>query len=116
MVDSFLSVPKKATPLTPSNTPPLLTPFHSLPVIRTGGSLISAALAYKNAGASRITVVSTHGVFAGDAIQRLRESGLIEQVVVTDSHPRALEAAATAEGFVKVASIAPLLAAYLESF
>jgi ribose-phosphate pyrophosphokinase len=78
--------------------------------------LISAALAYKDAGASRITVVSTHGVFAGDAIQRLRERGLIERVVVTDSHPRALEAAATAEGFVKVVSIAPLLASYLDSY
>jgi ribose-phosphate pyrophosphokinase len=79
-------------------------------MIRTGGSLISAAAAYRAAGATRVSVVATHGVFPGNAVEKLRASGLIERVVCTDSHP----AAKASEGdFVKVESIAPLLAAYL---
>ena len=81
-------------------------------VIRTGGSLIGAAQAYKAAGASRISVVSTHGVFAGDAIAKLQGCGLFERVAVTDSHP----AARRAEGaFVKVHTIVPLLADFIRS-
>ena len=101
------------------NNPPLIlcppahtciSPLHS--VIRTGGSLIGAAQAYKAAGASRISVVSTHGVFAGDAIAKLQGCGLFERVAVTDSHP----AARRAEGaFVKVHTIVPLLADFIRS-
>ena len=58
-------------------------------MIRTGGSLINAVKAYKDAGASKISVVTTHGVFAGDAIKKLQECGLINKIVVTDSHPNA---------------------------
>ena len=79
-------------------------------LIRTGGSLLNAARAYRAAGATRISAVATHGVFPGDALPRLRQSGLFERVIVTDSHPRALS---LRSAFLEVDSVAPLLAAAL---
>jgi ribose-phosphate pyrophosphokinase len=79
-------------------------------MIRTGGSLINAAKAYKDAGAARISVVSTHGIFAGDAVERLQACGLIDVVIVTDSHSNARK---KESAFIRVASIAPLLADFL---
>jgi ribose-phosphate pyrophosphokinase len=60
-------------------------------MIRTGSSLINAARAYREAGAGRVSAVATHGVFAGDAWQRIQKSGLFDHVACTDSHPRARE-------------------------
>lgn len=75
-------------------------------MIRTGGSLIQAARAYADAGATKLAAVTTHGVFPGDALDRIRETGLFSCVVSTDSHPRALE---LPRDFLQVESIAPLL-------
>ncbi len=79
-------------------------------MIRTGGSLVSAARAYQGAGATSIAAVATHGVFPADALDRIRKSGLFAGVATTDTHPRAL---ALAGGFLSVHSIAGLLAAHL---
>lgn len=79
-------------------------------MIRTGGSLINAARAYKDAGAVRISVVSTHGIFAADAVEKLQACGLIDVVIVTDSHSNACN---KESAFVRVVSIAPLLAHFL---
>ena len=79
-------------------------------MIRSGGSLIGAARAYREAGAARIWAVATHGVLPGDALARLRESGLFERVVCTDSHPRAR---ALACDFLRVESVAPIFAEQL---
>lgn len=76
-------------------------------MIRTGSSLLSAARAYRDAGAARVTAMATHGLFPGDALGRLRASGLIDRVVTTDSHPRAVELAGD---FLEVLSVAGLLA------
>ncbi len=38
-------------------------------MIRTGGSLLGAARIYRDAGAKSIDVISTHGLFPGDALQ-----------------------------------------------
>jgi ribose-phosphate pyrophosphokinase len=76
-------------------------------MIRTGSSLLNAVRAYKDAGAAGITAVATHGLFPGDSLQRLRASGLLAGIVCTDSHPRAVE---LADGFLRVESIAGLLA------
>ncbi len=81
-------------------------------MIRTGGSLIGAARAYFDAGASEVSAIATHGVLPGDALDRLRETGLFQRIVCTDSHPRAVELAGD---LLKIKSIAPLLARYLES-
>jgi ribose-phosphate pyrophosphokinase len=75
-------------------------------MIRTGGSLIHAAEAYRAAGAARIAAIATHGLFPGDALDRIRASGLFESVHTTDSHPRAR---ALAGDFLHVASCAPVL-------
>jgi len=78
-------------------------------MIRTGGSLLGAARAYKDAGAERLYAIAIHGVMPGDSAERLRESGLFERVIVTDSHPNARQVAERLEGFLTVESIAPLL-------
>ena len=79
-------------------------------MIRTGGSLISAARAYRDAGASAIDAIATHGLFPGDSVAKLEATGLFGRVVVTDSHPRAV---ARASGFLEVETIAPLLVEHL---
>ena len=79
-------------------------------MVRTGGSLIAAAEAYREAGASKITALATHGVLPGDAVTRLERSGLFTGLVVTDTHPRAR---ALAGGFLEVRSVVPLLASAL---
>jgi ribose-phosphate pyrophosphokinase len=81
-------------------------------LVRSGGSLMAAARAYREAGAAGIAAVATHGVLPGDALDRLRGSGLLEKLVVTDSHPRAVSLAA---GFLEVVSVAPVLAAALSA-
>ncbi len=81
-------------------------------MVRTGSSLIAAAEAYLEAGASKITALATHGVLPGDAMGRLERSGLFTRLIVTDTHPRAR---ALGGGFVEVRSIVPLLAAALRA-
>lgn len=80
-------------------------------MIRTGGSLINAALAYREAGAASIDAIATHGVLPGDSAQKLRATGLFGHIVVTNSHPRAV---ALADDFVIVDSVAPLLVEHLQ--
>ncbi len=58
-------------------------------MIRTGGSLLGAAKAYRDAGATEISAIATHGLFPGDALKRLQDSGLFSHIACTDSHPRA---------------------------
>ncbi|MCB9596129.1 MAG: ribose-phosphate pyrophosphokinase [Sandaracinaceae bacterium] len=79
-------------------------------MIRTGGSLRKAALAYRDAGATRIFAIATHGVFPGDSYDRLMASGLFERIVVTDSHPRARE---LASGSLDVRSVAGVFSPHL---
>lgn len=81
-------------------------------MIRTGGSLIDASLAYKNAGAKEISVITTHGLFVNDSLQRIKDSRLIRQIVCTDTHPNAL---AFQDDFLKVKSVAGLLVEKLNS-
>ena len=80
-------------------------------MIRTGGSLIGAAKAYREAGATSTAAVATHGVLPDDALQRLVTSGLFTHIVCTDSHPRAHELAEQPQ--LEVVSIAGLLADFL---
>lgn len=81
-------------------------------MIDTGGSITVAARALKDAGAGRVVVAATHGVFSNDAVSRLRlakaHSGerAIDRVLVTDTLPIEHHAS----DFVTVVSVAPLLA------
>jgi ribose-phosphate pyrophosphokinase len=80
-------------------------------MIRTGSSLLGAARAYHDAGATRVSAICTHGLFPDDALDRIRASGLIDAVVATDTHPRARELAGD---YLQVLEIAPLIAQTLE--
>ena len=62
------------------------------------------------AGAIAIDAVTTHGLFPGDSLARLRASGLFGTIATTDSHPRAV---ALADDFLQVASTAALLTEHL---
>jgi ribose-phosphate pyrophosphokinase len=75
-------------------------------MIRTGGSLVNAAKAYKEAGASDIFVITTHGLFNNNALQRIKDSGIIHKVVSTDTHPNAEQ---MKNDFLMVKSVAKLL-------
>ena len=58
-------------------------------MIRTGGSLINAGKAYKEAGAKHVYAIATHGIFPQNALARILDSGGIDHVTVTDTHPMA---------------------------
>jgi ribose-phosphate pyrophosphokinase len=82
-------------------------------MLRTGGSLLNAAQAYRDAGAVAIDAIATHGLFPERSLERIRATGLFGHVVTTDSHPRAVAAAAA--GTLQVERIAPLLIEHLIS-
>lgn len=77
-------------------------------MIRTGGSLINAAKAYKSFGANRISVITTHGIFVGNVIEKLIETGIIDKVICTDTHPNSLHVDGH-NGFVVVKSVAKMM-------
>jgi ribose-phosphate pyrophosphokinase len=56
-------------------------------VIMTGGTLLAGARALREAGATKVYVCATHGVFAKDSLERFRDSGEIDELVVTDTIP-----------------------------
>lgn len=81
-------------------------------MIRTGGSLLQAAKAYREKGASMLAAVATHGVLPGESLKKIKDSGLLQQIVVTDSHPasRALESE-----FLQVQSVSDLMVRALKN-
>lgn len=81
-------------------------------MIRTGGSLIKAAQAYRDAGATRMIAIATHGLFPGEALKRIEDAALFDYVVITDSHPRARELAA-GNPFLRLESVARVFAPHL---
>ncbi len=84
-------------------------------MIRTGGSLIGAARAYLEAGARSCAAVCTHGVFPGDAVERIQASGLFTKIACTDTYPRARDiAAARDDNFLRVDTVADLIAEFLK--
>ena len=79
-------------------------------MIRTGGSLLNAAKAYLNAGASSVSAIATHGILPENSLEKLQSSGLFKKIIVTDSHPNAL---ALENDFLEVRSIAPLISQWI---
>jgi len=53
-------------------------------IISTGGTIINSAQALKNAGARKILVATTHGVFSGDSLHNLQDSP-IDRIIVSDT-------------------------------
>jgi ribose-phosphate pyrophosphokinase len=56
-------------------------------VIMTGGTLLAGARALREAGATKVYVCATHGVFAKDSLERFRDADEIDQLLVTDTIP-----------------------------
>lgn len=80
-------------------------------MVRTGGTLLEAAKAYLEHGATKVYAVVTHLVLPGESLERLLGDGSIASVSGTDSHPRAFDL--EGKPGVSVRSVAPLLAAWL---
>ena len=78
-------------------------------MIRTGSSLVQAARAYMDAGASRVHAIATHLVLPGTSLDSILGSGAIATVRGTDSHPGSQKV-----GAANVTKIAALLTAALD--
>jgi len=75
-------------------------------MITTGGTLAGVAAALKAEGARSLRVLATHGVLAGNAMERLIAAP-IDEIVITDSIPLPPD---KQHPKLKVLSVAPLLA------
>ncbi len=75
-------------------------------MIDTGGTIVAAAKALKENGASRVIVAATHAVFSDPAVERLSDES-IDAVVVTNTLPLPPEKQFKT---LTVLSIAPLIA------
>lgn len=75
-------------------------------MIRTGGSIIRAAQAYKDAGADKIFAITTHGLFIRGGLERMQQSQLFEKVVSTDTH---INAVAIQNDFLEIRSVDELI-------
>ncbi len=75
-------------------------------IIATAGTLCSAAELVKKRGAEKIYVGATHGVLAGQALERLVEAP-IDEVVVTDTIP--LSETGKKLGNIRVLSVSSML-------
>jgi ribose-phosphate pyrophosphokinase len=75
-------------------------------IIATAGTICSAAKLVKDRGAEKIYIGATHGVFAGQALERLKEAP-IDEIVVTDTIPLTQEAQDF--GGIKVLTVSVML-------
>ena len=57
--------------------------------IATGGSMLELMDRLKDAGSTEASIVCTHGLFAGKAVERLRDHPFVTEVVTTDTVPAA---------------------------
>jgi ribose-phosphate pyrophosphokinase len=80
-------------------------------LIDTGGTIAEACKVLQEAGSKSVTVVATHGVLSGPAVERLQNCGARE-VVLTDTVP--IPAEKRWDGLT-VLSIAPLLASAMKA-
>lgn len=81
-------------------------------MIDTGGTLVRGSKALLEKGAHKVYACCTHGVFAGDAINKICHAPL-EQVVVTNSIP--LSPTGQTCKMIKTLSVGPLLAHAIKS-
>jgi ribose-phosphate pyrophosphokinase len=75
-------------------------------IIATGGTTVQGARSLKDAGATSVFVMTTHGVLAGNAVENLTQAP-IEEVIVTNSIDIPRE---KRFGKLRVISIAPVIA------
>lgn len=82
-------------------------------MIDTATTLTSAVEKLDEAGANRIIVAATHGLFSGDALSKIANS-VIKQVIITDTLPmnradEALRVGPNEERRLRILPIAPIL-------
>ncbi|MTI22948.1 ribose-phosphate pyrophosphokinase [Fulvivirga sp. RKSG066] len=75
-------------------------------MIRSGGSIVNAARVYKEAGASKIFVITTHGLFIGNGLQKIKQSGLVEKVIACDTHANVNS---ITDDFLEIRTVEPLI-------
>ena len=80
-------------------------------MIDTAGTICEAVRTLNNAGAKSVTLVATHGLLSGPAVDRLRDCGA-KEIVLTDTVPVPEEKRLPN---MTVLSVAPLLAAGIRS-
>ena len=80
-------------------------------IIDTAGTICEAVRTLREAGAKSVTLVATHGLLSGPAVERLRDCGARE-IVLTDTVPVPEEKRLPN---MTVLSAAPLLAAGIRS-
>lgn len=76
-------------------------------MIDSGGTIVNAAELIHKKGAKSIRVVATHGIFSGDALEKISKSP-IEEMIVTDSIVQKKEVLQSPK--VTIASVVPLIA------
>lgn len=81
------------------------TPVLIEDIIDTGSTIVHVVEALKERGARDAIVCATHGVFSGQALDRL-DHAHIGELVITDS----ISQPDDHKGFVKILSVAPMLA------
>jgi len=59
--------------------------------IATGGSIVELIRRLRDFGCIEASVACTHGLFAGNAVEKLRGETLISEVVTTDTVPRPVD-------------------------
>ena len=76
-------------------------------MIRSGGSIINAAKAYLQAGAKNIYACCTHGIFCDDGLKKIKDSGVVERVYMTNTHSNCQQNLDF--GFTHLVSVADLI-------
>ena len=80
-------------------------------MIDTAGTICAAADQLTERGAARVVAATTHGVFSGQAMERLTASS-IEKIIVTDTVPLPEDAD---HDLIEVLSVAPLIARAIDA-
>ena len=81
-------------------------------IIDTAGTVVKAASALIEAGATRVLAATVHGVLSGPAIERV-EAAPLDRLIITNTIPHDGERAKCAK--IEVLSVAPLLAKAIQS-
>ncbi len=76
-------------------------------MIATGGTIYEASKILKQHGAGKIYVAATHGVLAGQAVERLAKAPM-EKIIITDTIPMCSRLAPLRDRLT-VLSVAPLV-------
>jgi ribose-phosphate pyrophosphokinase len=75
-------------------------------IVDSGGTLVNAAKALMEAGATQVSAYISHGVLSGPAVQRVTD-GPLKELVITDSIEQPMEVANCAK--IRCVPVAPLI-------